>query len=340
MEAMNGVSCIKGEIHSIVTLMRLNTRWSQQSRVAEGAGTDINEENPIIKSFRKLNQYLEGMFDLRDVDCVVYLSPFHQVIISEKASGVLTSACLSSVSKFCTYGFLCPTFPRAREGIALIANCISHCVFEESDWESDEVILVKLLELSTLCLRCDASRLLNVRAAWEVYSTCISMQTQRRASKILRSEAETALRNLTLTTFSRAHNALKMYSHRESNESGDLFLNLNEDADFGFFVNARGNSWDRISESYDFEGPIGVTILLGKIMTVFSSLMDSSAQTVEGVKFALTLVNIALEAGGPALGTVAPLVDVLRYLTLSNIRSKPRHLRFRHQYYRTFRTCL
>ena len=314
MEAINGVSCIKGEIHSIVTLMRLNTRWSQQSRSSEGAAVSSSEENPIIKSFRKLNQYLEGLFDLREVDCVVYLSPFHQVIISEKASGVLTSACLSSVSKFVTYGFLCPSFPRAREGIALIANCISHCVFEESDWESDEVILVKLLELSTLCLRCDASRLLNVRAAWEVYSTCISMQTQRRASKILRSEAETALRNLTLTTFSRAHNALKIYTHRDDDDTRDLFLNLSEENDYNFFVNARGKSWDRMSESYDFEGPVGVTILLGKIMTVFSSLMDSSAQKVESVKFALTLVNIALEAGGPALGTVAPLIDVLRYV--------------------------
>lgn len=315
MEAINAVSCIKGEIHSIVTLMRLNSRWSQQSsRLSDGATVGSGDENPIIKSFRKLNEYLEGMFDLREVDCVMYLSPFHQVIISEKASGVLTSATLNSVSKFVTYGFLSPHFPRAREGIALIASCISHCVFEESDWESDEVILMKLLELSTLCLRCDASRLLNVRAAWEIYSTCISVQSQYRASKILRSEAETALRNLTLMTFSRAHSALKIYSQTENDERGDQFLNLDEGTDFGFFVNVRGNSWETLSESYDFEGPVGVTLLLGKIMTVFSSLMDSSARTADGVKFALTLVNIALEAGGPALGTVAPLVDVLRYL--------------------------
>jgi hypothetical protein len=312
MEAINAVSCIKGEIHSIVTLMRLNTRWSLQSRATDGIPTGGNDENPIIKSFRKLNEYLEGMFDLREVDCVMYLSPFHQIIISEKASGVLTSASLSSVSKFVTYGFLSPHFPRAQEGIALIASCISHCVFEESDWESDEVILMKLLELSTLCLRCDASRLLNVRTAWEIYSTCISVQSQYRASKILRSEAETALRNLTLSTFSRAHTALKVYNQRTGDGTVEPFMNPDEGTDFGFFVNVRGNSWETLSESYDFEGPVGVTLLLGKIMNAFSSLMDSSSRTADGVKFALTLVNIALEAGGPALGNVAPLVDVLR----------------------------
>jgi hypothetical protein len=161
METINGVNCIKGEIHSIITLMRLNTRWSQQSRLSQGSNFN-NDQNPIIKSFRTLNEYLEGIFDLREVDCVVYLSAFHQVIVSEKASSVLTSASLSSVSKFVSYGFLRPNYPRVKEGIALIATCVSHCVFEESDWESDEVVLMKLLELSTLTMRCDASRLLTV----------------------------------------------------------------------------------------------------------------------------------------------------------------------------------
>ena len=71
-------------------------------------------------------------------------------------------------------------------------------------------------------------------------------------------------------------------------------------------------------------------------MTVLSALMDLQAQTPDCVKFALTLVrvsytfsfrsflsrhlsaslpvqvNIALESGGPALGSIVPLVEVLR----------------------------
>ena len=76
------------------------------------------------------------------------------------------------------YGFLSPYYLRANEGISLIATCISQCVFEETDWESDEVILMKLLELSTLCLRSDASSMLSVAAAWEIYNTCVSIHGQ------------------------------------------------------------------------------------------------------------------------------------------------------------------
>ena len=190
METINGVTCIKGEIHSIITLMRLHTRWSHQSKFDRD--NLYMEEGVLIQSFRLLNEYLEGIFDLREVDCVIYIAPFHKIIVSDKASGPLTSAALSALSKFLLYGFFSSSFPRAQEAMGLIAGCISHCIFEETDWESDELILMKLLELSTLCYRCDASSLLNVGAAWDIYSTCISIHNHYRASKILKSEAETA----------------------------------------------------------------------------------------------------------------------------------------------------
>jgi brefeldin A-resistance guanine nucleotide exchange factor 1 len=75
---------------------------------------------------------------------MIYLLPFHKVIVSEKASGPLTSAALNSLSKFALYGFLDERFPRVQEGISLIATSISQCIFEETDWESDELILMKL----------------------------------------------------------------------------------------------------------------------------------------------------------------------------------------------------
>ena len=68
----------------------------------------------------------------------------------------------------------------------------------------------------------------------------------------------------------------------------------------------------KLSQAHCFEGPTGVALLLAKVMTVLSALMDMQTQTVDCVKFALTLVNIALESGGPALGAIVPLVEVLR----------------------------
>jgi golgi-specific brefeldin A-resistance guanine nucleotide exchange factor 1 len=165
-----------GEVHNIMTLLRLNSRWASLGRFSRELL--IQDESLFIRSFRELNDQLEGIFDLKEVNCVTYLMPFSQVITSEIASGPLTSAALSSLSKFLLYGFMSSSFPGAREGINLIAQCIPRCIFEETDWESDEVILMKLLELSSLCLRSDASCLLTVAAAWEIYETCISIHSQ------------------------------------------------------------------------------------------------------------------------------------------------------------------
>ncbi|CAM9099816.1 unnamed protein product, partial [Ectocarpus fasciculatus] len=309
---VNGVTCIKGEIHSLMTLMRLNTRWAAPSRFSRELL--IQDESPLIQSFRRLNEYLEDTYDLRDVDCVVYLDPFLQVVISEHASGPLTSAALSSLNKFALYGFLSSDMPRASEGINLAAHSISSCVFEETDWESDEIILVKLLELSSTCLRCEASSMLTVSSAWDIFSTCLSIHGQIRASKLLRSEAETALRHLTLTAFSKAE-AVIVRTHPPTGAAAAVATAPISTEDEGE-DEAEGEKEADVATGNVLQAKIstaaGLTVFLRKIMSVLTEIMDPQSQPPENIKFALTLVNIALEAGGPLLGSLRPLVDILR----------------------------
>ena len=302
---INGVTCIKGEIHSIMTLMRLNTRWSQVSKTARD--TSYGDEDPLVQSFRKLNEYLESFYDLREVDCVMYIMPFHNVIVSEKASGPLTSFALTSLSKFALYGFLSEQYPRVQEGITLIANCISRCIFEETDWESDELILMKLLELSTLCYRCNASKLLTIASAWDMYNTCISIHNHYRASKILKSEAENALVHLTLSAFGR----VVVPNVRQRSSKNDLSLTNISNATNDEIKALKGRAWESIRDNYNLSSPVGVTLLLVKIMSALSDMADLQKQSVETVKFSLVLINVALENGGPSLGSVQPLVSVL-----------------------------
>jgi brefeldin A-resistance guanine nucleotide exchange factor 1 len=96
------------------------------------------------------------------------------------SSGPITSAALSSLHKFLSYGFLTRDVPRAREGVNLVARCVPSCIFEETDSESDEVVLMKLLELATLCVQCEASNLLSVRNMWDVYETCYMVGSEKR----------------------------------------------------------------------------------------------------------------------------------------------------------------
>lgn len=284
MEHIDAISCIKGEIHSVMTSMRLSTRWSN-TKNSSTKGSDFQEESPFVNSFRKLNEYLEGIFILDDIEVVLYITPFYEVVVSDQASGPLTSVALSSLCKFSMFGFLSTRYPKAQEGMALVAKCISRCIFEETDWESDEVILMKLLELSTLILRCDASKLLTVEPMWDIYSTCLSIHNQNRASKILRSEAETALRHLTQSTFSKAHSICSP---------------------------VEAQSWENTKGVYVFDGSAGITMLLCNIMKVLSNLMNLQSESPTRVKFALSILNIALEAGGPELSSMEPLVEILK----------------------------
>ena len=285
---------------------------------------------------------------------------------------------------------------------------------------------MKLLELSALTLGCAAAPLLTVGHAWDIYSTCLNIHTQSRASKILRSEAETCLRHLTLTAFSRAQLAARdaytayntstsiakhhqhnqpshfnqhipsMHMHqtnasyqaevarvivmseqeyvndvnvehthanvdedfldamgyerdrdRDGNSHGNVHGNAasSSSSSISSCLNSNGGqSWSRLSVKLYFAGPVGLKLLLCKIMNSLSHLLDEySGQStgtgttpqkttggglfglgksngpkngvqpsVDGVSFALSLINIALEAGGAALGALGPLVNIMR----------------------------
>ena len=146
-------------------------------------------------------------------------------------------------------------------------------------------------------------------------------------SPILQSEAEATLRHLTLTSFSRAHVALRRFESKTSSSSsssgcgrgsgssgGGYGSDAAASGDMGFSDAVRGLSYEEASAQNDISSPVGLTLLLGKIMTVLSDLMnpDGSRGDSEAQRFALQLVNVALEAGGASIGSIAPLVDILR----------------------------
>lgn len=142
MELINGVTCIKGEIHSILTLLRLLSLSS----------SSFDEQ--LRQSFRSLSESLEGKYCLIELDCMLYFKPFTDVITSPHANGTLTLASLSALCKFATYNFLRGNIPNIDMGVNCIADCIANCVFEESDKESDEVILLKVKRKEALLLLC------------------------------------------------------------------------------------------------------------------------------------------------------------------------------------------
>jgi hypothetical protein len=112
------------------------------------------------------------------------------------------------------------------------------------------------------------------------------------------------LRHLTQTSFSRATNILSQSPHQS--DSWD-------DAVYGKF-SVESGTWELVSLRYNLSGSIGITLLLVKIMTSFCQEIDPNQKPLhlESIKFFLSLINIALEAGGPGLGEIETLVEILR----------------------------
>jgi hypothetical protein len=113
------------------------------------------------------------------------------------------------------------------------------------------------------------------------------------------------LRHLTQTSFSRATNILSSQSPAPA-DSWD-------DSTYGKF-SVESGTWEVVSLRYNLSGSIGITLLLVKIMTSLRNEIDPNRKPLhlENIKFFLSLINIALEAGGPGLGEIETLVAILR----------------------------
>ncbi|CAM9292981.1 unnamed protein product, partial [Choristocarpus tenellus] len=196
----NAVLCVKGEIHNVLSVLRLNSRWASRERFTREI--PLQAESPLARAFKGLHSYLEEVDDLANVDTVRYLLPFLAVVESPATTGPMTGAALSSLHKFLLYGFIRRDCPRAKEGITLVAQAISKCQFEETDPDSDEVVLMKLLELSALCLRCEVGSLMPGESSFKIFQRCYDINTQDRASGLLRETAGNTLAHVVLMLFS------------------------------------------------------------------------------------------------------------------------------------------
>ncbi|OQR85972.1 hypothetical protein ACHHYP_11123 [Achlya hypogyna] len=280
----NGVNCVKGEIHNVLSVMRVNARWASASRFKREVPT--HTQSPLLRRFKELHVRLEGVMDLGDVDTLNVLEPFVHVIESEKTSGIITGAAVSSLNKFLLYGLIPADGLRATEAINRIALCVSRCRFEETHRDVDESVLMKLMELLECCVRCEAGRLISGDNIWKMVHTCYSISCQPRASMHLCHTAENTLAHVILTVFDRI-------------------------ADMDPVVlGAPDEDTEREDNESEVVVPYGIPVL-EQLLTFLSDLIkprEKEDTTILG----LSLINLVLETAGTGLGAHPSLVHVLQ----------------------------
>ncbi|XP_005995194.1 Golgi-specific brefeldin A-resistance guanine nucleotide exchange factor 1 isoform X2 [Latimeria chalumnae] len=187
---------VQGEITTVVGAIKRNARWSTHMPLDE-------EQDPLLYSFSHLKEVLNSITELSEVEPNVFLRPFLEVIRSEDTTGPITGLALRSVNKFLSYGLIDPSHEGAAEGIENMADAVTHARFVGTDPASDEVVLMKILQvLRTLLLTPVGAHLTN-ESVCEIMQSCFRICFEMRLSELLRKSAEHTLFDMVQLLFSR-----------------------------------------------------------------------------------------------------------------------------------------
>ncbi|XP_035255460.1 Golgi-specific brefeldin A-resistance guanine nucleotide exchange factor 1 isoform X3 [Anguilla anguilla] len=187
---------VQGEISAVVGAIKRNSRWSTHTPLDE-------EQDPLLNSFSHLKEILNNIKELSEIEPNVFLRPFLEVVRSEDTTGPITGLALTSVNKFLSYGLIDANHEGAAEGIENMADAVTHARFVGTDPASDEVVLMKILQvLRTLLLTPVGAHLTN-ESVCEIMQSCFRICFEMRLSELLRKSAEHTLVDMVQLLFSR-----------------------------------------------------------------------------------------------------------------------------------------
>ncbi|CAG0901854.1 unnamed protein product [Darwinula stevensoni] len=192
----NSFYIIQGEMTIILTAMRRTSRWGSHSY------QDSSPEG-ILKDFADLKDVMNHVMNFSDLDPNTYLAPFLDVIRSEEITGPVTGLALSAVNKFLSYGLIDEKSPTAAPAVEAIADAVTHARFVGTDNASDEVVLMKILQVLRTLLLSPVGALLTNESVCEIMQSSFRICFEMRLSELLRKAAEHSLMDLVQLLFSR-----------------------------------------------------------------------------------------------------------------------------------------
>ncbi|XP_050815865.1 Golgi-specific brefeldin A-resistance guanine nucleotide exchange factor 1 isoform X11 [Gopherus flavomarginatus] len=187
---------VQGEINTVVSAIKRNARWNTHTHLDE-------ERDPLLHSFSLLKEVLNNITELSEIEPNVFLRPFLEVIRSEDTTGPITGLALTSVNKFLSYALIDPSHEGTAEGMENMADAVTHARFVGTDPASDEVVLMKILQvLRTLLLTPVGAHLTN-ESVCEIMQSCFRICFEMRLSELLRKSAEHTLVDMVQLLFTR-----------------------------------------------------------------------------------------------------------------------------------------
>ncbi|MFS8017199.1 putative Sec7 domain, guanine nucleotide exchange factor, Sec7 domain superfamily [Helianthus anomalus] len=165
---------VNSEIGAVLAVMRRNVRWGFHYT------TDEDQlDHPLIKSFKEIRRKVfSWQHQWHTINPVVYLQPFLDVIQSDETSAPITGVALSSIYKFLTLEVLDLDIVNVTDALCLIVDAVTSCRFEVTDPASEEVVLMKILQVLLACMKNKASVTLSNQHVCNIVNTCFQIVHQ------------------------------------------------------------------------------------------------------------------------------------------------------------------
>ncbi|KAK9120481.1 hypothetical protein Syun_018098 [Stephania yunnanensis] len=165
---------VNSEIGAVLAVVRRNIRWGGDYVIE-----DEQLEHSLIQSLKALRkQIFSWNRQWHAVDPSIYLKPFLDVIQSDEIGAPITGVALSSIYKILTFGVLDSTTVNGKDALCLVVDAVTSCRFEVTDSASEEVVLMKILQVLLACMKSKVSFLLNNHHVCTIINTCFRIVHQ------------------------------------------------------------------------------------------------------------------------------------------------------------------
>lgn len=171
------LSCmINSEVGAVLAVMRRNrsVRWGGQYMSG-----DDQLEHSLIQSLKTLRkQIFSWQHPWHTINPAAYLQPFLDVIRSDETGAPITSIALSSVYKILSLDVIDQNSINVEEAMHLVVDAVTSCRFEVTDPASEEVVLMKILQVLLACMKSKASIVLSNQHVCTIVNTCFRIVHQ------------------------------------------------------------------------------------------------------------------------------------------------------------------
>lgn len=165
---------INAEVGAVLAVMRRNVRWG--GRYMSG---DDQLEHSLIQSLKALRkQIFSWQHPWHTINPSVYLQPFLDVIRSDETGAPITGVALSSVYKILTLDVIDQNTVNVEDAMHLVVDAVTSCRFEVTDPASEEVVLMKILQVLLACMKGKASVTLSNQHVCTIVNTCFRIVHQ------------------------------------------------------------------------------------------------------------------------------------------------------------------